>query len=343
MKNEFREKLEIIRKEKLIAGMSVAVTDRKSIIFSEGFGNESIERPSVTTSPDALYRIASISKVVTGITIMRLCELGKLELDRPIREYIPWLNFKSEAALRLMTLRHLLSHTAGLPKEYTPDGPREESALEASLMAGLPALEFHALPGEGKYLYSNWGVRIASYMAERVTDRRFTELAYQYAIKPLGMERTTYDLHDAATYPLSLPHEDDGNGGLKTVHHIEENAARYAAGGLFSNTADLCRLARMILNGGKADSGEAVLSEETLNEMMKLHTNENESGGYGLTMMIRNIGGRRMYGHLGNAMPYGSSLFCNLESGFGVVTLMNTFRSEARTEIPEAVFEILLK
>lgn len=141
-----------------------------------------------------------------GLTILQLVEAGILELDLPIREYIPWLTLSRPEALEQMTLRFLLSHTSGLPAEYTRDGPREELALEESLRKGIPNLPLATLPSEKIFLYSNWGILLASYIAQLRTERAFTDLARSYVLKPLGMDYITYDLHDAATYPLSLPH-----------------------------------------------------------------------------------------------------------------------------------------
>ena len=174
---------ETLEKEK-IAGMTVAVTDRNGLLFSEGFGVESVERPEVKTAPDALFRIASISKVVTGMTILSLVEEGLLSLDESVKKYLPWLTLRDKETEAGVTLGHLLSHTSGLPTEYTPDGYREESALEPSLRAGLPELELLFPLGRG-YNYSNWGIRLASLVAEAVTGKKFTQLAQERVLTPL--------------------------------------------------------------------------------------------------------------------------------------------------------------
>lgn len=341
----FEEKLAQLLKDENIAGMSIAVTDREKLIYAQGFGVESVERPSIPIIPESLFRIASISKVVTGLTIMQLVEAGILDLNLPIKEYIPWLTLTRPEALEQMTLRSLLSHTSGLPVEYTPDGPREESALEASLKFGIPYLPLATLPEEKIFLYSNWGIRLASYIAQLRTHRPFTELAREYVLNPLGMCYTTYDLHDAATYPLALPHETNENGQLAVVHHIQENAARHAAGGLFSNTIDLCRLARFLLNEGTTEAGKQLLKPETIHEMF---TSQNATGrgpkdDYGLTTQIHKYGDRTFFGHLGSAVPYVTSIFVEPATGYGVVTLLNTDRGHLRTLIPEMILEELGK
>ena len=326
-----------------IAGFSVAVTDRKKTVYAKGFGAESVERPTVSATAHSMYRIASLTKIVTGMVILRLCEMGKLDLDRPIAAYLPWLTLSRPEATAQMTLRHLLSHTAGLPREYTPEGPREESALESMLRENLPSLPLATLPNEGAHLYSNWGIHLASYIAEVVTGKPYTVLARELVLDPLGMEKTTFDIREAITYPISLPHVEDENGKLRVCHRIKENAARMAAGGLYSNTEELCLLARCLLTGGKNDKGKQILSPDSIAEMCRPHaTIDGENGDtYGLTMRHHHYGSHVLFGHLGSAPPYGGSLWVDPVSGYGVITELNTQRDSLRFEIAEMIFSEL--
>ena len=323
-----------------IAGMSVAVTDRDRVVKNYKFGVMSVEEPQMGMAEDPMYRIASITKIVAGLTVLRLVDRGVLDLDRPVKEYWQGLTLSDKRAEETVTLRHLLSHTSGLPKEYTPDGYREESALEESLVLGLPSLELASLPGEGKYLYSNWGIRLASLVAEKQTGKRFSELAEELILNPLGMKKTTFDIRRAITYPLSVPHEEDGEGGLRVIHYMKENAARYAAGGLYSTPSELCILGRFLLRGGVTDKGERIVSEGMMSEMLTVHaTRDEEDSYYGLTMFLRKRNGIFTMGHLGSAPPYATSVFVDPESGYGVVTLMNTYRAHLRYDIPDLIFD----
>jgi len=319
-----------------IAGMAVAITDREKIIFAEGFGVESIERPEMGVTPKSLFRIASITKVVTGMTILSLVEEGKLSLDTRVKEILPWLTFTDKNTEENVTLGHLLSHTAGLPAEYTPEGPREESALEPSLQEGLPTLEMQFPLGEG-YLYSNWGIRLASLVAEKVTGKHFTRLAYERVLNPLGMERTTFDLHLAATYPICLPHIEE-NGEFKVFHKLQENAARQAAGGLYSNAEDLCRLARCLLN-----DGTPILQKPSVEQMKAPRGKPKGFDSYGITLFGHNGENGQVYFHPGSAPPYATSLYIHPASGLGIVTLMNTQRDSLRHTIPNTILKMLNK
>ena len=165
MHYEWEKKCEELFEKEKIAGMAIAVTDKTRVIWSKGFGANSAEQPSVLTTPQTLYRIASITKIISGSTILQLVEQGKLALDVPVKTYLPWLELSRPETTATLTLRHLLSHTGGFPTEYCPDGPREESALEPRLRECLPTLPLATLPADGVFHYSNWGLHLASHIA----------------------------------------------------------------------------------------------------------------------------------------------------------------------------------
>ena len=329
---------ELQKKEK-IAGMAVAITDREKVLYAEGFGAESMERPQVKVTASSLFRIASITKVVTGMTTLSLVEEDLLSLDTPVKDTLPWLTLADKNTENKVTLRHLLSHTSGLEAEYTPEGFREESALELSLREGLPNAKILFPVGEG-YCYSNWGIRLASAMAEKVTGKLFSQLAQERVLVPLGMDRTTFDVRVAATYPLCLAHTEE-NGEFHVVHRLQENAARHAAGGLYSNTIDLCKLARCLLNDGVSDNGTQVLTKASIDQMKTKHANAIGFDGYGLTLLQDELHGSSIFGHHGSAPPYATSLIFHPESGLGIVTLMNTQRDHLRFMIPRSILEML--
>ena len=338
----FEKTIEQWRVEQHVAGIAVAITDRDRIIWARGFGVENTDRKDVPVSEKSMHRAASITKIFSGITMLKLVEEGLLDLDAPVKSYVPWLTLKDADAAEKMTLRHLLSHTSGLPKEYTPEGARDEAALGPSLRVELPEAELVSKPGEGKYLYSNLGIRLASLCAERVTGKRFTELVQETVLTPLGMEETTFDLRVAATYPISVPHEKDENGNPVPYRRIKENAARMAAGGLYSTAEDLCKMARCLLRGCKTEDGTPILREETFAEMCRVHADVDEKYSYGLTMRLQHFGDRDLRGHHGYAPPYSSSLFVDPISGFGVATMINTECDGLRERIPELVFAELI-
>ena len=326
-----------------IAGCSVALTDKDGIIYARGFGVRDIFHPEISPNEHTIYRAASITKVITGILAMRLAEAEKISLDSPVKKYLPWLTLSSEGAAELMTLRHLLSHTSGLPAEYTPDGPRDEAMLVPGLKEGLPGLELQSMPGDGKFLYSNWGIRLLSAAVEAVMGDRYSRLARAYVLEPLGMTESEFTVKDEMRGNISLPHTRLEDGSLASEWDIKENHCRLATGGLCSNITDLCRLARLILRGGIADSGERVISEASLEEMMRPHATMSSGDTYGITMIGHNVSGRTVYGHPGNAAPYTSAMYCDVISGYGAVVLLNTYSKDLRMKICDLILSEMVE
>ena len=335
----WEKELETIQKENQIAGMAVAVTDREKVIWSKGFGVDTVERPHIPADPVSMYRIASVTKMFVASTVMRLVEMGKLELDVPVIQYVPWLTFSRPEATERMTLRHLLSHTGGLPKAFKANGPKDESFVYRAMREDLPKVEMKHLPGDGAYEYANWGTRVAAFVAQEVSGKLFSEVLKELILEPLGMDRTTFHLREVATYPVSVPHELGEDGVMRVIHSMSENGESFASGGLYSNVYDLCKFARMLLNDGRNDKGEQVLQPETMALMKTKHGKREEPGDwYGLNIHMREFQGGFLYGHLGCVPPYATSVFTDPVTGCGVVTLMNTKHTELRLPIPEMIF-----
>ena len=153
------------------------------------------------------------------------------------------------------------------------------------------------------------------------------------------------DYYDDETVSITFE-SPDSNGLIEYQAGIstKENAARMAAGGIYSSSSELTKLARCVLNNGKSDTGSTVISESSMEEMKKIHAFAGKEAYtyYGLTMMRLDKDGEEYYGHLGSAPPYSSSLYVHPRSGYGVITLINTeVKNEVRLEIPQIIFSEL--
>lgn len=339
-------KLKQMRAQYNVAGMAVAVTDGEKIIYSEGFGVDSVDVPDVPTSADSIFRIASVSKTFTAVVIMCLSEEGVLDLDTPIKNYIPDIEFSKPEAKETMTLRHLLTHTAGMPADdYMHAGSTDESTMNDVILETLPTLKLSSLPGEGKYQYSSWGYNLIGCVASVVTGKSLSQLVTDYILDPLGMDATTFDYKVASNseYPLSQPHIK--SNGKHVVDKLLINTAFNAGAGLYSNTTDLCKFARFFLNGGVSDSGERILSEQSMNDMLAMHSKRSDTSYYGFGIILNSFAGRYIYGHTGTY--YGQNYYCSFymdpKTGCGVVTLMNSRATDTnfRMLVPQMIFNML--
>ncbi len=334
---KLQEQIEIWRKQYNVAGISVAVTDREKTLFAEGFGTESVERPILTVTPDTRFKIASISKMITAITCMRLVDAGLLDLDKPIKTYIPWLKLSCSEAEDTMTLRHLLCHGSGLSGELRKNGIRDERFLLSSLQEMLPEMKMFSRPGEGVFLYSNYGFVLASCAAQQVTGKTYSDLAKELVLTPLGMNCTHYHFNELATYPWALPHRETAQGELYVEHRVSSVETRFGSGEVFSTPSDLCKIVRLLMNGGVSDGGERILSESAVREMLTPQIVRDDGDRHGLGIHIRDFGGICLCGHTGWLPPYRASLFFDRETEIGIAVALNTDKPDIRDDIMQMV------
>src|SRR5215213_7579287 len=117
-------------REAIVPGLALAIVQGDEVIYARGFGVTSTDDNATPVTPDTLFRIGSVTKPLTGTMIMRLVEMGILDLDKPITDYVDWLVVGDPNVASQITLRMLLSHTAGLPTALDYVGRRGPCGLE---------------------------------------------------------------------------------------------------------------------------------------------------------------------------------------------------------------------
>jgi len=175
-----------------VPGLALAIVKDQEVMYARGFGVTSVEDGGLAVTPHTLFPIGSVTKPLTGTMIMRLVEQGKLDLDRPVKEYLDGFMLSESGAAERVTLRMLLSHTSGLPTRYSPFGPRNPEALEKHVKEEISQYRLVAPPGK-LYSYSNPGINLAGYVAQVVAGMSYTELMQSLVFDPLEMKRTTLD------------------------------------------------------------------------------------------------------------------------------------------------------
>jgi CubicO group peptidase (beta-lactamase class C family) len=297
-----------------LAGAVTFVVGPEGVIRQDAVGYADLAAKT-PIKDDALFWIASMTKPITAVAFMMLVDEGKVSLDDPVAKYIPELNniwvveSKSDTAMTLkkqkrpITLRHLLSHTSGLPF-LTPLLTKDLSSLpmrDAVTTFTMNPLEFQ--PGEG-YLYSNEGIDTVGRVIEIVSRVPYEKFLESRIFHPLGMSDTTF--FPTATQLSRLPKSygpDAKRAGLREVplpflRKPYDRPDRYAepGGGLFSTGADLSRFCQMLLNNGSCD-GKRYLSEAALAELHKNQTGQPQQR-YGLGFAV-DIDGHGAFGHGG--------------------------------------------
>jgi CubicO group peptidase (beta-lactamase class C family) len=310
-------------------GGALAVGRGSQLVLLQGLGKHSWSGEAVDAS-STIYDLASLTKVVATTTaVMLLVEDGRMDLDAPVQRYLPEF---SGGAKAIVTVRHLLTHTSGLPAWLDVSGLSRAAALEKIVHAPLVTQ-----PGE-TVEYSDLGFVVLFEAAARAAGEPVPQLLQRRVFAPLGMHHTSFAPGDGCLSCAPTLLKSDGTAYRGTVHDPIARALGGVAGnaGLFSTAADLARFAAMLANGGELD-GVRVMNEETVRTFTTrqrgtgtraLGWDTPESDGTGAA-------GRRIsddaFGHTGFT---GTSLWVDPDRGTWTVLLTNrTYEPRASNHI----------
>ena len=272
-----------------IAGLVASAADQHGTIYESAFGRMDVSLPQRMTT-DAVFRIASMTKAITATSAMQLVEQGKLSLDQPAHEVLPFLaetkvllGFDSHdnpilrAPRTQITLRNLLTHTAG----FVYDTWNEEMHRYARI-TGLPATRTGKLaaltaplnfdPGE-RWEYGI-NIDMAGRMVEVASGLDLETYMQRHIFAPLGMTDTSYNQRPEWNSRLTAIHARQEDGTLKPLPLPQATATERefypGGGGLFSTASDYLRFLRALMNAGELD-GNRILKPETVALMSQNH------------------------------------------------------------------------
>jgi CubicO group peptidase (beta-lactamase class C family) len=273
-------------------GLGVLHGDRLHV---QGFGVTSLDDPRPVTE-DTLFTIASISKTMTATAVMKLIELGRLELHSPVQEFLSDFRVADAAASARVTPWHLLTHTPGWEGQLTTEdrGAEALTHFATSIMPTLPQL---AAPGE-TWSYNNAGFALSGRLIEAVTGHHIHDALRELVFAPLGLTRTFTRLTDVLTYPTTLGHR-DRDGKTEVIRPFQTTSST-TAGGVVTSVADLMRYARFHLGDGTAASGVPYMNRPRVAQMQMAQVPKHGTDDQmGLGWHIRRLGETSTFAHGG--------------------------------------------
>jgi CubicO group peptidase (beta-lactamase class C family) len=331
---------------------AVAVLQGGRIVHLGGYGVTNLEGGGVQVTPKTLFAFGSISKNLCAALIMRLVERDLLDLDLPVVQYLRDFRFSHADFWPRVTLRHVLSHTSGLPSAGKNWGPRDPDALRRFVYEQVPLYTILTEPGQ-VHLYSNTVYCVAGHVTEAVTGRYYDELVQELVLDPLQKVRTTFDPVVAMTYPIALPHERGPDGQVRVVHRMPDNPSGNPSSFALGSVSDLANLAQMYLNQGSF--GELpFLSPSSVAEMQKWHASRHVSGaahplahvnaGFGLGFALGHYRGRPVARHGGMNPGYNCffDLFPNEGAGVALLATYLPEQEEALIAWVVALYDLAL-
>ena len=270
-----------------VPGVVAVATDRKGQTYEGGFGKR-VQGEGADMTPDTVAWIASMTKALTGAVAMQQVERGKLDLDTPAKAVIPQLGDvgvlegfdatgkpKLRKAKRDITLRHLLTHTAGFGYDiWNTDLAKyqETEGVPGVISCQNKALTTPLLFDPGERWYYGINIDWAGKMVEAAAGKKLGQVLRDDLLGPLGMNDTAFRISDGMRSRMAKIHHRGPDGSLTADPALEipqEPEFEMGGGGLYSTAGDYLKFVRMMLNEGKADDGKAVLKPETVAAMSK--------------------------------------------------------------------------
>lgn len=350
---KLEQKIHRLIQNNQILGLAIALIQQGRLIYVRGFGNATApdaEETVPTITPYTLFPYGSICTNFCAALIMRLVEQGKLHLDEPVVHYLPGFSFSDSQIGQAVTLKHLLSHTAGLPATNKQWGGRDPDALRRFVWQQLPHYSFLAAPSHF-HLFSEAGIGLAGHVAEAVTGRYYDDLLQEMVFAPLEMAFCTFDPSVAMTHPLAVPQEMNENGRFRPIRQMPYNAAGHPAGFGYGRILDLVNLATMYLADGSFKGG-AFLTADSLHTMQHLHGLRHVEAaaypmshvftGYGLGFVVGSYQGERIVRHGGQT--FSSQCFFDLfpDHHSALILLTNASQDEPLLQLVQSLYNQLL-
>jgi D-alanyl-D-alanine carboxypeptidase len=292
-------------KSQNIPGLAVAVVQDGKVIKVAGYGVANLKTKEPVT-PDTLFKIASVSKQFVAAGIMLLAQDGRLTVDDPVGKHIQGI----PAAWNGITIRHLLSHTAGLVREPPAFDPFKMTS-EAELIASAYATPLRFTPGE-KWEYSNLGYNILVEIIARTSGRPWSEFIAERVFKPAGLAVTR------TTTTATLPNKATGYSDNDKLIESPDWPAVRPGGAFLSSVLDLARWDAVLYT-------DRVLNEATRTQMWTpVKMNDGSAGLYGFGWHLHRPGSRRQVWHSGGLPGFVAQFHRYLDDRVSVIVLMNS-------------------
>ncbi len=334
------------KKYKTSGGMVLAAKDGE-IVFSQcyGWANKKSEEK---VTPEHYFKLASVSKLVTALPLMKLVEEGRLDLDENIGQILgdpPFQAASGKYPKASITSRMLMTHTAAVNDSkgmFMKGKPLTEALNPKKNRTGSGFLD--RKPGT-YYKYSNYGAGILGCVLEAVTGERLSDAARELIFDPMGID-AAYDPHALQEPEMIVnTYRANGNSHITRSYRLKEayresvnldKDYKESYGGVWIRGEDLCRIGIMLCDMGEID-GKRILQEETVKEML---SDQQGKGGitadspYGLNVerVTNLLDGKMIYGHQGLAEGVLCSLYFDPETRFVFALVTNGCNVNAKDD-----------
>ena len=322
--NWLQDRLPGLLAEHQVPGAAIAVSVGGQVIdLAAGVLSKATE---VEATADSVFQVGSITKLWTSTLVMQLADEGKLEIDAPVRRYLPEFRLADEQAAGEITVRQLLCHTAGFEGDIFTDTGTGDDCVE-KFVATLHTVPQLFAPGE-MFSYNNAGFCVLGRIVEVLRGKPFDACVRDHLFTPLGLTHTANGAQEAILFRAAVGHiqlEEDAEPEPAPVWSLARSNAP-AGAMLAMRPRDLLGFARMHMSGGLAPDGTTVLTAASVKAMQQEQVRLPHLGlmgsAWGLGWEIFDWPGGTVIGHDGGTI--GQSAFLRLVPGRDVAIALLT-------------------
>jgi len=328
MLSEFLLTMDSLYQKNQVPGMAITIVKEGEILANKvwGYSDLNTKRKLDTLS---VFRLASVSKGFAPFIVGKLVDRGFINWDDPVKKYIPQLTLNSISATENLTIRHLLSHTTGLPRHTFSNLLDQEQDINL-IIQKLKDVPLRHSPGT-YYDYQNVTYGLLANVVESVTKRSYSQLLKEWIFEPAGMQNSSgsYDgMMNSSN--IAFPHTRNRKGYIRSILSPRYYSVGPAAG-VNASITDMGRWMQMLQT-----KSTLMVSDSTLNEIFKpqisMCTCESnfsawegrlQKASYGFGWRILEFNQNKIYYHGGNVNQYRSEIALDPERKIGITILQN--------------------
>ncbi|MEV6455128.1 serine hydrolase domain-containing protein [Streptomyces anulatus] len=318
-------------------GAALAVVEGGRVVHQRGFGEDGRGR---AVTPDTPFLWGSVSKPVTGLAVMQQVEAGRVDLDAPVRTYLPWFRLADQDMSDRITVRHLLTNTSGIPASASGEiGDRYDNAPGALADAARDLAKIAPAAGPGEvYAYSSAGYAALGALVEEVSGRPFGAYLHEKVFDPLGMDHAVATVRDFERERVAPGHRSVFGATVPFDAPYDTSGVPY--GHVGGTVRDLTRFTLAQLDGGRLD-GRRVLSAKGTAETQRGHIGSDlDRFGLGWSVGTLRGTGERMVWKDGSLPGHDAMVVMLPDSDRAVIVLQNAFHLLRAKEFHDAAFGV---
>lgn len=310
-------------------GYALGIVKDGQIVYTKGFGVERVGEDTPVTE-HTVFGTGCVGKTAVATALMQLVDAGKIDLDAPATDYLPYFKLADER-YKEITIRQLITHRSGLPEieDWISSPVEYDDGVLERYVRSLDNTKLLFAPGE-RWSYTSMGYTVLADVIQKVTGQTFEDYLQQHILDPLRMEDTLLIVGEADQAHVAGNHVHD-NAGEVVVSDIFPYRRQFAAGGpLYSSISDLARYALAHLNRGELD-GQRILPAADYDAMWEPISAMNVplfpalQAHYGMGWFVGALDGHRAVGHFGADEGYAALMLLAPDDNAGLVLASDFF------------------